>query len=91
MFEKGQLDKPLLDQVYKLNEGEVGFPKRLELDPVTYGYHIVKLEKRIPEHKANLEMDYEEIKRLTIMQKRSKLYEKWIDEIKNDIYWEIRI
>jgi len=91
LFEKGQLDKPLLDQVYKLNEGEVGFPKRLELDPVTYGYHIVKLEKRIPEHKANLEMDYEEIKRLTIMQKRSKLYEKWIDEIKNDIYWEIRI
>ncbi len=90
-FEKGQLDKPLLDQIYKLNEGDVSFPKRLELDAATYGYHIVRLDKRIPEHQPNLEMDFEEIKRLTTMQKRSKLYEKWMEEIKKDIYWEIRI
>ena len=90
-FEKGQLDKPLLDQIYKLNEGEVSFPKRLELDPNTYGYHVIRLDKRIPEHQPSLEQDYEELKRLTSMQKRSKMYEKWMAEIKKDIYWEIRL
>ena len=74
-----------------MNEGEVSFPKRLELDPNTYGYHVIRLDKRIPEHQPSLEQDYEELKRLTSMQKRSKMYEKWMAEIKKDIYWEIRL
>ncbi len=90
-FEAGQLDKTLLDQVYKLEEGEIGFPKRLELDANTYGYHIVKLIKRVPEHKPSLEQDYNDIKRLAEFQKKQKLYDRWIKEIKDKIYWEIRI
>ncbi len=91
MFEEGQLEKNLLDQVYKLKEGEIGYPKRLELDANTYGYHIVKLLKRVPEHKPSLEADYNEIKRLAEFQKKQKLYQKWISELKDKIYWETRI
>lgn len=90
-FEVGQLDKSLLDQVYKLEVGEIGFPKRLEVGNGEYGFHIVKLISRIPAHKANLETDYEEIKRIAEFRKREDLLSKWIEEIKSNVYWEIRI
>ena len=90
-FEVGQLDKSLLDQVYKLEVGEIGFPKRLEVGKGEYGFHIVKLIDRIPAHKANLETDYEEIKRIAEFKKREELLSKWIEEIKSNVYWEKRI
>lgn len=90
-FEVGQLDKSLLDQVYKLKEGEIGFPKRLEIDGSNYGFHIVKLNRRIPEHIANLEQDFEEIKKLAQFQKREKKYQEFLEELKNNIYWKINI
>ena len=90
-FEVGQLDKPLLDVVYKLGEGDISFPKRLNLDNGEYGFHIVKLIKRTPEHKPNLDQDYEDIKRLVIFDKRQKLYTSWMKELKDKIFWEIRI
>ncbi len=90
-FEVGQLDKSLLDQVYKLEVGEIGFPKRLEVGNGEYGFHIVKLIDRIPAHKASLTTDYEEIKRIAEFKKREELLSKWIEEIKSNVYWEIRI
>lgn len=90
-FEVGQLDKQMLDQVYKLNEGEIGFPKRLEVGNNEYGFHIVKLIKRTPEHKASLETDYDDIKRLAEFKKRENLFNKWMSEIKQNIFWETRI
>lgn len=91
IFEKAQLDKPLLDIIFKMKEGDISFPKRLEIDNNTYGYHIVKLIKRTPEHKANLDQDFMEIKRLTEYYKKQKLYAKWMQELKEKIFWEVRI
>jgi peptidyl-prolyl cis-trans isomerase SurA len=90
-FEATQLDKSLLDIIYKLKEGDISYPKRLEVDRNTYGYHIVRLDKRIPMHKANLEMDFPEIKRVAEVSKKQKLYSAWMKEIKNRIFWEIRL
>ncbi|MEG8990262.1 peptidylprolyl isomerase [Ignavibacteria bacterium 4148-Me] len=90
-FEANQLDKSIVDQIYKMKEGDISFPKRMELDRNNYGYHIVKLIKRIPQHKADLELDYNEIKRLAEYYKKQKLYKNWMDEIKGKIYWEVRL
>ncbi len=90
-FEKGQLEKPLLQQITKLKEGEISFPKRLDIGNGSYGFHIVKLIKKIPQHKANLETDYDEIKKIAEFRKREKLFAKWMKEIKQNIYWEIRL
>ena len=90
-FYLNQLDKNLLDIVTKLKEGEISFPRRLEYAPGTYGYHIVYLEKRIPQHLPDFDEDYKEIKQLADEQKKQKEYEKWIEELKKRIYWEIRI
>lgn len=90
-FEVSQLDKALLEQVYKMKEGEIGFPKRLEINGGNYGFHIVKLNKRIPEHIANIQQDYDEIKKLAQFQKRERLYQNFVNELKENIFWQINI
>lgn len=86
-----QLDKQLLDAVSKLKEGEISFPKRIEYSEGNYGYHIVYLEKRIPQHLANLDLDYAEIKKLADDYKKQNKYREWIETLKEKIYWEVRI
>lgn len=90
-FYMEQLDKNLLDITSKLKEGEISFPKRVNVTSTTYGYHIVFLEKRIPQHKPNLEMDYTDLKKLSDEFKKQKLYAEWIKELRTKIYWEIKI
>lgn len=86
-----QLDKALLDAVGKLKQGEIGYPRRLEYAPGTYGYHIVWLQSRVPQHKASLTEDYAEVKKLADENKKQKEYTKWIENIKSKIFWEVRI
>jgi peptidyl-prolyl cis-trans isomerase SurA len=88
-LEVNQLDKPLLDKVYKMKEGEISFPKRIDINRNNYGFHIIYLRKRTPEHIANLDQDFEDIKKLAEYQKREKLFNKWLSKVKEDIYWEI--
>jgi len=38
-----------------------------------------------------LETDYDEIKKIAEFRKREKLFAKWMKEIKQNIYWEIRL
>lgn len=90
-FYLNQLDKNLLDIVSKLKSGEISFPRRLEYAPGTYGYHIVYLEERVPKHPAELDGDYKELKKLADEHKKQKEYEQWIKDLKESIYWEIRI
>ncbi|MGD8778416.1 MAG: peptidylprolyl isomerase [Ignavibacteria bacterium] len=90
-FEVGQLDKSLLETVYKLDEGEISFPKRLDIDNSTYGFHIVLLRSRTPEHKPTIENDMDELKQIAIFNKKQKLYAEWLNKLKENIYWEIRL
>jgi peptidyl-prolyl cis-trans isomerase SurA len=90
-FYINQLDKNLLDIVSKQTQGEISFPRRLDYAPGTYGYHIVYLEERVPQHPADLDEDYKEIKRLADEYKKQIEYEKWIKDLKDNIYWEVRI
>jgi peptidyl-prolyl cis-trans isomerase SurA len=90
-FYKSQLDKSLVDIVSKLKEGEISFPRRIDYGPDNYGYHIVYLEKRIPEHLASLDTDYAQIKKLADEFKKQEKYEAWIKELKQKIYWDERL
>jgi len=90
-FYFGQLDKNLLDVVAKMKEGEISFPKRVNYSADNYGYHIVYLQQKIPQHQPDLEIDYVELKRFADEYKKQNLYTKWIEEIKTKIYWEIKL
>jgi peptidyl-prolyl cis-trans isomerase SurA len=81
----------LRDKVYSMKVGDISFPKRLDLPTGDYGFHILKLKSRVPEHVANLEQDYQDIKRLAEFRKRENMYNKWVKDLRDKIYWEINI
>ena len=74
-----------------MKEGEISFPKRIDYGKENYGYHIVLVKKRIPQHAASLDTDYQEIKKLADQYKKQKLYDAWIKQLKDRIYWKIMI
>lgn len=90
-FYINQLDKNLLDIVSKMKQGEISFPKRIDYGQGVYGYHIVYLQSRIPQHPPSLEEDYAELKRLADEYKKQKQYDAWVASLRDKIYWEVKI
>lgn len=90
-FEASQLDQKMLEAVNKLRVGDISYPSRVELGQGIYGYHIIKLIDKKPEHQPNLDTDFDDIKQLAEYKKQEKMYTSWIQEIKEKIYWDIRI
>ncbi len=90
-FYLNQLDKNMLDAVSKLKVGEISYPRRIDYGNGSYGYHFVFLKERILQHKADLDKDYTEIKSLADDYKKQQKYTEWINELKEKIYWEVRL
>ncbi len=86
-----RLDKELLSTVSKLKQGEISAPKRIDYSADNYGYHIVKLLERIPQHKPDLELDYDELKNLTVMYLQDEMEKNWLEEIRQNVFWEIKL
>ena len=74
-----------------MKDGEISAPQKLSTDQSNYGYHIVKMYSRVPEHVANIDEDFEDIERVAQFRKRELLYKEWVEELKSHIYWEIKI
>lgn len=91
VLEVDQLEQQLRQIVYSMNVGDISTPNKLVIGPQSYGYHIVKLIQRTPEHVANIDEDYDDIKRLAEYRKRERLFKEWVEELKSHIYWEIKI
>lgn len=90
-----QLDPALYRIVLLLEEeGEISEPK-----PFTIGkqgntkraFRIVRLDEHIPEHRANLEDDYQRIKNFALREKQYRIIQDWIDELKKEVYIEYKI
>ena len=77
------------DILYSLKDGEISEPLPYSTDPTKQGLRIVFRKKTIPEHQPNLAEDYDFLKSYAIRYKTIKLQEKWIDELKKEIYWEV--
>jgi peptidyl-prolyl cis-trans isomerase SurA len=90
-FYTSQLDKTLTPIVDKLKDGEISFPSRIDYGQSNYGYHIVWLVERIPQHPADFDKDYQELKKLADDYKKQQQYEKWIESLKSKIYFDVRI
>lgn len=85
-----QIDSNSLSALKNLSPGQITEPIRTGGDE-NYGYEIYKLIKVYPPHKINLTDDYDKIKRFAENLKESKEMEKWINEIKESIYVDIKI
>jgi peptidyl-prolyl cis-trans isomerase SurA len=85
-----QFDRSVVDVVKTMKEGEISPPVEVSSGSTT-GYHILYLKKRIPEHRMNLAEDWKRLEQLSTNYKRSIQYQAWIDQLKKDIYWEVRL
>jgi peptidyl-prolyl cis-trans isomerase SurA len=54
-------------------------------------YRIVRLINKIPEHKANLDQDYELIRSSALQQKQMIEMGKWLQSIREEVYVEYKI
>lgn len=86
-----ELDPDLRNLISKMKEGEVSKPRKLVVSKDIYGYQLIYLEKRIPEHYPDLNLDYDKIAQLALYQKKQKVYRDLIEQLKKQVYWEIRL
>ncbi len=88
VFEKRQLDDEMSKLLKKMKPTDISFPSRLDISRGVYGYHIVRLNKKILAHMPDLSLDYNDVKKIAEYRKREKLFNEWIAKIKKQIYWK---
>jgi peptidyl-prolyl cis-trans isomerase SurA len=60
--------------------GEISEPFRTTDENGNVVFRIVKIDNQMPAHVADLKNDYQEMYNSTLMNKRSKTYQQWIDK-----------
>jgi len=75
------------------NEGDISEPKPFKLREQSdkQAFRIVQLRQRIPEHRANLEQDYEMVKRVALQRKQMVEMRKWIADILEEVFVDYKI
>lgn len=84
-----QLSKDFIDSVAELDEGEISQPLPVKTG-TSGGFQIVYLKKRIPAHKISLTTDWQKVEMYATNFKRNKEFQKWIQELRKEIFWQIR-
>ena len=85
-FEVEKLQLPEFKSVVqKLKVGEISQPFRTR-----FGYHIVKLLNRREGGKLTLDRDWGQIEQWALMDKRNRVMQKWVEELKKKFYIEIK-
>ncbi len=76
-----------------VEEGQISEPRSYNPpNPnVSRAFRIVRLDRHIPEHVANLKDDYDQIREFALQRKRQQVMGKWIDELREEIYVEFKI
>lgn len=85
-----QIDSNNVVILRSLSIGQISDPVRVGADQ-SYGYEIYKLINIFPPHKLSIDEDYDRIKSFTEAYKESKEMEKWINEIKESVYVDIKM
>lgn len=68
-----------------LKVGEVSMPFKTQ-----FGYHLVLKEDEQKERPFSLKEDYEQLKNAALTQKKNKILQAWIEDLKQDIHIEIK-
>lgn len=85
-----QLEPDFASVVKDMKAGEISQPHRVTLRS-SYGYQIVFLKKRVPAHAVNLTDDYRRVEQMALYLKRNRQNAEWVEELKKNIYWGMRL
>ncbi|HTP12025.1 MAG TPA: peptidylprolyl isomerase, partial [Bacteroidota bacterium] len=78
------------DEVKNLKEGGISQPTKIAVGS-SYGYQIVLMRKKVPAHMPTLQGDYKQLERLALYLKQTKMNNEWIEELKKNIYLDVRL
>jgi peptidyl-prolyl cis-trans isomerase SurA len=67
-------------KIRDLKVGEISDPFRTTDENNNVVFRIIKLDNEIPAHSANLKDDYQILYNATLMNERTKAYDKWIKQ-----------
>lgn len=89
----GQLEPSLYRIVLLLEEeGDISEPRPFTMPRNNKrAYRIVRMDRHIPEHVANLEDDYQQIRNIALQRKQMRELSEWLEEIRGDVYVEYKI
>ncbi len=73
-----------------LEIGEISMPAEVTLLDGSLAYHIVTVQRRINEHRIDIETDYPRIEQLALDAKRATEIGKWLDILREKVYVELR-
>jgi len=74
-------------------DGTISEPKQFTLKNQSEkrAFRIVRLDKRIPEHRANIKQDYDMVKRVALQRKQMEEVQKWMSSLLEEVYLEYKI
>tara|TARA_Y100001935_G_scaffold224416_1_gene200763 strand:+ start:171582 stop:172952 length:1371 start_codon:yes stop_codon:yes gene_type:complete len=78
----------LMDEV-----GTISEPKPFNPNNANSGkaYRIIRLDKQVEEHVANIDVDYDRLKSIALQQKQMRKYNEWLEKTKDEFYIEYRV
>ncbi len=84
-----------LDELWRatldtMTTGEISEPTRVQLEDDRQAYHIVELQRHTPEHEVDLDTDYERIEQYALQEKRSRVLQEWVRQLREEVYVELR-
>ncbi len=88
-FELTKIDPELFKQVEGLEEGEVSLVLTQQDRTGRPQFKIIKVTKKIPEHKADYSTDFQKIKELALRDKQLDAIAEWQEEKISDTYIKV--
>lgn len=85
-----QLESDIRRVVAELEVGQISEPARVNLEE-GYGYSIIKLMDRTPESPMDFDHDYQHLERFALQEKMEREFEKLIENLRTEIYWEKKL
>ena len=84
------LDFSWRNTINSIEIGEISEPAEVELLDGKRAYHIVHLQRRVPEHFVDVETDYERIEQLALQEKQNRVLGEWLDVLRTEVFIEMR-
>lgn len=85
-----QLPEEMKGIVTSLPDGGVSEPLPYTTDPTRQGYHVLYRKAIIAEHGATVDGDYKFLEQMATYEKRQRLEQEWLAELRRTLYWEKR-
>lgn len=89
-LEASRLPEDMRAIVMELKDGGVSDPLPYAADPTKPGYHIIWRKRATAEHAPTLEADYKLIEQMAAYDKRQRLEQEWLQQLRKTLYWEYR-